>query len=277
MVKFILYFLDKFRWFFINIGVDYTSLRAILEVKLLIETRGFWIKNPKASQSAPKSEEDETFPFESEIEEESNHRTFLKTSIIQAVFSFLYAIVIFSVKQTVFNMLLMCFTYMMFMICFNMLPTLQRYFLIIKTIQLYSRPVDPKTIWISRLLHLLIFLGLLTFANAIGLAVVLALKMGLMVGVFFLISVSFLCLISVFISSGLYIFLSKLVNPERFKDIIIYVQIFFTLSLSIGYQFISGQSKISVKDIFQPSSIKVWHYFAPLRGTLTLSTVMCTM
>jgi hypothetical protein len=70
-------------------------------------------------------------------------------------------------------------------------------------------------------------------------------------------------LISVFISSGLYIFLSKLVNPERFKDIIIYVQIFFTLSLSIGYQFISGQSKISVEDIFQPSSVKFWHYFAP--------------
>ncbi|MGX7689798.1 hypothetical protein ACWA1C_21700 [Flectobacillus roseus] len=264
MVKFILYFLDKFRWFFINIGVDYTSLRAILEVKLLIETRGFWIKNPKASQSAPKSEEDETFPFESEIEEESNHRTFLKTSIIQAVFSFLYAIVIFSVKQTVFNMLLMCFTYMMFMICFNMLADFAEVLFDNQdNTTLLSRPVDPKTIWISRLLHLLIFLGLLTFANAIGLAVVLALKMGLMVGVFFLISVSFLCLISVFISSGLYIFLSKLVNPERFKDIIIYVQIFFTLSLSIGYQFISGQSKISVKDIFLPSSIKVWHYFAP--------------
>jgi hypothetical protein len=68
--------------------------------------------------------------------------------------------------------------------------------------------------------------------------------MGFVVGMLFLIGVSFLCLISVFISSGLYIFLSKLVNPERFKDIIIYVQIFFTLSLSIGYQFISGQSKI---------------------------------
>ncbi|MDI9862401.1 hypothetical protein [Flectobacillus roseus] len=264
MVKFILYFLDKFRWFFINIGVDYTSLRAILEVKLLIETRGFWIKNPKASQAAPKSVEDETSPFESEIEEESNHRTFLKTSIIQAVFSFLYAIVIFSVKQTVFNMLLMCFTYMMFMICFNMLADFAEVLFDNQdNTTLLSRPVDPKTIWISRLLHLLIFLGLLTFANAFGLAVVLALKMGLMVGVFFLISVSFLCLISVFISSGLYIFLSKLVNPERFKDIIIYVQIFFTLSLSIGYQFISGQSKISVEDIFQPSRVKFWHYFAP--------------
>ena len=264
MVKFILYFLDKFRWFFINIGVDYTSLRAILEVKLLIETRGFWIKNPKASQAAPKSDEDETSPFEPEIEEESNHRTFLKTSIIQAVFSFLYAIVIFSVKQTIFNMLLMCFTYMMFMICFNMLADFAEVLFDNQdNTTLLSRPVDPKTIWISRLLHLLIFLGLLTFANAIGLAVVLALKMGLMVGVFFLISVSFLCLISVFISSGLYIFLSKLVNPERFKDIIIYVQIFFTLSLSIGYQFISGQSKISVEDIFQPSSVKIWHYFAP--------------
>jgi hypothetical protein len=192
MVKFILYFLDKFRWFFINIGVDYTSLRAILEVKLLIETRGFWIKNPKASQSAPKSEEDETFPFESEIEEESNHRTFLKTSIIQAVFSFLYAIVIFSVKQTVFNMLLMCFTYMMFMICFNMLPTLQRYFLIIKTIQLYSQTSRPQNNLDFSITSFIDFSGSLTFANAIGLAVVLALKMGLMVGLFFLIGVFFM-------------------------------------------------------------------------------------
>jgi hypothetical protein len=146
-------------------------------------------QKPKASQSAPKSEEDETFPFESEIEEESNHRTFLKTSIIQAVFSFLYAIVIFSVKQTVFNMLLMCFTYMMFMICFNMLADFAEVLFDNQdNTTLLSRPVDPKTIWISRLLHLLIFLGLLTFANAIGLAVVLALKMGLMVGVFFLIA-----------------------------------------------------------------------------------------
>jgi len=264
MVKFILYLLDKFRWFFINIGVDYTSLRAILEVKLLIETRGFWIKNPRAAEISENPEEDENSVFESEIEEESNHRTFLKTSIIQAVFSFLYAIVIFSVKQTVFNMLLMCFTYMMFMICFNMLADFAEVLFDNQdNSTLLSRPVDPKTIWISRLLHLLIFLGLLTFANAIGLAVVLALKMGFVVGLLFLIGVSFLCLISVFISSGLYIFLSKLVNPERFKDIIIYVQIFFTLSLSIGYQFISGQSKISVEDIFQPSSVKFWHYFAP--------------
>lgn len=264
MVKFILYLLDKFRWFFINIGVDYTSFRAILEVKLLIETRGFWIKNPRAVEISENPEEDENSVFEPEIEEESNHRTFLKTSIIQAVFSFLYAIVIFSVKQTVFNMLLMCFTYMMFMICFNMLADFAEVLFDNQdNSTLLSRPVDPKTIWISRLLHLLIFLGLLTFANAIGLAVVLALKMGFVVGLLFLIGVSFLCLISVFISSGLYIFLSKLVNPERFKDIIIYVQIFFTLSLSIGYQFISGQSKISVEDIFQPSSVKVWHYFAP--------------
>jgi hypothetical protein len=85
-----------------------TSLRAILEVKLLIETRGFWIKNPRAAEISENPEEDENSVFEPEIEEESNHRTFLKTSIIQAVFSFLYAIVIFSVKQTVFNMLLMC-------------------------------------------------------------------------------------------------------------------------------------------------------------------------
>jgi hypothetical protein len=101
MVKFILYLLDKFRWFFINIGVDYTSLRAILEVKLLIETRGFWIKNPRSTETAESPEETEGLLIEPEIEEESNHRTFLKTSIIQAVFSFLYAIVIFSVKQTV--------------------------------------------------------------------------------------------------------------------------------------------------------------------------------
>jgi hypothetical protein len=81
---------------------------------------------------------------------------------------------------------------MMFMICFNMLADFAEVLFDNQdNSTLLSRPVDPKTIWISRLLHLLIFLGLLTFANAIGLAVVLALKMGFVVGLLFLIGVAF--------------------------------------------------------------------------------------
>lgn len=264
MVKFILFLLDRFRWFFTNIGVEYTALRAIMEVKLLIETRGFWIKNPKLKHPTGLEVDTDTKALEPEIEEESNHRTFIKTSIIQGVFSFIYAIVIFSVKQTVFNMMLMCFTYMMFMICFNMLSDFAEVLFDTQDNQtLLSKPVDAKTIWISRLLHLFIFLGILSLANALGLMVVLSLKLGFVVGLLFLVGVVFLCLISVFVSSGLYILLSKVVNPDRFKDIIIYVQIAFTLSLSIGYQFISGQSKITVEDIFQPTPIQTWHYFTP--------------
>jgi hypothetical protein len=246
MTKAVLWLLDRFAWLFVKFKIDFVALKAIVEIKLITENRRLQSTHKKQQKQDP------------------DNQTFLKMVLVQVFFSFIYGLGIFFVQQKVFNMMLMSFAFIMFMIAFNMISDfVEILFDTNDNVILLPKPIDSRTIWMARLIHILVFLGILTVANSVGLIVFISIKLGLAVGVLFFVFVLLLCLLTVFLSSILYLALTRLTHPEKLKDIIIYLQIFFTIGLSIGYQFIARINKGDLDDLQSPVDISTWHYFVP--------------
>jgi ABC-2 type transport system permease protein len=243
MTKSVLFLLDKLQWLFRLLKVDYRSLRSIVEVKMMMENRRSHGINKQNFKK-----------------EDSN--TFIKSLGFQALFSFLFGLMILLVDKNIYNIYIWNFSFIMFMIAFNMISDfVEVLFDTTDNIILIPRPVDSKVIWMARLIHIIVFLSLLTFANSLGSIVFTIYKLGFVAGIIYFISLICLCLITVFFTGILYLLLTKFVSGERLKDIIGYAQIAFTVILMVGYQVGTKMSS----SIFQVQTIviKWWHFIAP--------------
>jgi hypothetical protein len=245
MTKIVLFILDKLQWLFKFLNVDYRSLRSIIEVKMIMENRRVHgVQNKNRPQK------------------ENENNSFVKSLGFQALFSFLFGAIVLAIDKTVYNIYLWNFTFIMFMIAFNIISDfIEVLFDTTDNIILIPRPVDSKVIWMARLIHITIFIIMLTLANSLGSLVFTFAKLGIVAGIMYFLSVILLCLITVFITGVLYLLLTKIVSGERLKDIIGYAQIFFSVALMIGYQL--GSNMVSKLLFVQTLEIKWWHYFIP--------------
>ena len=244
MTKTVLFILDKIQGIFKWLDIDYSSLRAIVEVKMMIENR-----RAHGNQNKQKKNNED-------------NNTFVKSLGFQALFSFLFGIMILSINETVYNIYLWNFAFIMFMIAFNIISDfIDVLFDTSDNIILIPRPIDSKVIWMARLIHISVFILTLTLANSLGSIVFTIVKLGFLAGLIYFLSVVLLCIITVLLTAILYLLLTKIVNGERLKDIIGYAQIFFSVFLMIGYQF--GSKLISTLFLDQTINIKWWHYITP--------------
>jgi hypothetical protein len=106
-----------------------------------------------------------------------------------------------------------------------------------------------------------VFLGAQTLANSLGFIIYASIKFGASAGFIFFICVILLCLVTIFLTAILYLLLIKVISQEKLKDVIGYIQILFSVSVAIGYQFvgrmynfIGGSSEIV---------LKWWHFISP--------------
>ena len=245
MTKFVLFILDKLQWLFKILGVDYASLRSIVEVKMIMENRR--VHGIQHNNRQQKENEDNTF---------------VKSLGVQTLLSFFIGGMVFFIDKTVFNVYLWNFTFIMFMIAFSMISDfIEVLFDTTDNAILIPRPVDGKVIWMARLIHITTFLLALTFANSLGSIVFTFIKLGLVAGFIYFVSVVLLCLITVLFTGILYLLLTKFVSGERLKDIIGYAQIFFSVALTVGYQL--GSNLVGQILLVQTLTIKWWHFIIP--------------
>ena len=244
MTKTVLFILDKIQWLFKWLAIDYLSLRSIVEVKMMIENR-----RTHGNQNKQKQRKED-------------NNTFVKSLGFQALFSFLFGVIILSINETVYNIYLWNFAFIMFMIAFNMISDfIDVLFDTSDNIILIPRPIESKVIWMARLIHISVFILTLTLANSLGSIVFTIVKLGFLAGIIYFLSVILLCVITVLLTAILYLMLTKIVNGESLKDFIGYAQIFFSVFLMIGYQF--GSKLISTLFLDQTINIKWWHYITP--------------
>ncbi len=243
MTKFVLFLVDNLQWLFRLLKVDFPSLRSIVEVKMMMENRRPHSLHQKNTQK-----------------EEEN--TFVKSLGFQVFFSFLFGAMLLFFEKTAYNLYLYNFSFIMFMIAFNMISDfIEVLFDTTDNIILIPRPVESKVIWMARLIHISVFIITITLTNSLGSIVFTIIELGFLAGLVYFISVILLCLITIFLTGILYLLLTKIVSGERLKDIIGYAQIFFTISLMVGYQI--GIRFVS--NIFKSQEIHItwWHYFTP--------------
>jgi ABC-2 type transport system permease protein len=123
------------------------------------------------------------------------------------------------------------------------------------------RPIDSRTMAVARIVHIILYMLMITLSLSLGTLILGAVKYGPLFMLLFLISLMFVVLFVVFVSNIFYLFLIKVSGEKRFRDIILYFQIFMA-ALAMGiYQLPRLMGASFLKNF--TLEIRWWTYFMP--------------
>jgi len=127
---------------------------------------------------------------------------------------------------------------------------------------LLVRPISNRTLLLSRLLHISVYIGFMAVSLALIPSVVLAVKQGLLTFFAFWLAIGLCSWITLLLTSIFYLALSKVVSGERFKDLVSYFQIFLAIVLFGGYQLLP---RLMESNAIQHTTMSVhwWTYLIP--------------
>jgi ABC-2 type transport system permease protein len=196
-------------------GADYVQLRLILQTKLTLDFR----RAPSAMNASGRKKQ-----------------TFSRQLIIFVILGIFISFGFFAVQDV-----LLSFTIAYAIIMVMLSTTLISEFTSVLFDQrdnqiILVRPISNRTLLLSRLLHIQFYLMYIGLALGSIATVVTLIKFGPPTALFFLAGILLCTWISLLFTSLFYIFISKFVNGEQFKDIITYVQIFLGVIIMGGYQ-----------------------------------------
>lgn len=218
----ILKLLDKIRFVYIKMGIDYVVMRNILQIKLTMDER----RVPTFfNQSATKKNEEQKFGY-------------VKSLWIYALIGLILIPFMGFGENYLFQMSI-TYAILIFTITTTMISDFSSVLLDVRDRSILStKPITAKTVNAAKFMHILIYLTYLTIAlTSIPLLVALV-KQGIL---FFLLTIFEFVLINIFIvvfTAILYMVILHFFDGERLKDLINYVQIGMSLVLMIGYQFL---------------------------------------
>lgn len=218
----ILKLLDKIRFVYIKMGIDYVVMRNILQIKLTMDER----RVPTFfNQSATKKNEEQKFGY-------------VKSLWIYALIGLILIPFMGFGENYLFQMSI-TYAILIFTITTTMISDFSSVLLDVRDRSILStKPLTAKTVNAAKFMHILIYLTYLTIAlTSIPLLVALV-KQGIL---FFLLTIFEFVLINIFIvvfTAILYMVILHFFDGERLKDLINYVQIGMSLVLMIGYQFL---------------------------------------
>lgn len=242
----VLFILDRLQGIFSSLHIDYTQLRAIVEVKLLMDKR----RKPAAfAQQSSKSDTNSTYQYWLSI--------FLYAILGSVVGSLIF------VMPNVYWATSVVFAYIMVMTIMTLITDFASVIMDTTDYAILSpRPINSKTIWMARLIHVVVYVLTLTFAVSIMPIIFSGIMYGIGGCVLFIILVILSALFAVFLTNLLYVLLIRFSSEARLKQIITYAQIGFTVVFLTGYQIIPRLIKV---DMLQQMSLKIvwWQYLVP--------------
>lgn len=244
MKKIILAIVSKFGFLFKNSEVDFNQLLSILDIKLTIDNRRTRV-NLKGQ----------------EVKDSNN--TFFWTLVVSfglscLMSSFLFFIPVIEVAFGIVSAYTMVAITMVLITDFSsvMLDTSD-------LIVLFTRPVSSKTLFMSRLMHTLIYLTQLTLALLIPAFLVTIFKFGILAAISFFIFSILIVLLSVFISNIFYLLVMQFSSEEKLRNIINVVQITLMVILMGGYRVVGNF--VNIELLSDPDFFKfaTWHFTIP--------------
>jgi hypothetical protein len=233
-------FLDKFKYVFQKLGINYEIMRKILQIKLIMDGR----RAPTIINNSNKKEKDDD-------------NKFMKSLWMYSIFGIFLAILVVPKKSIMMQMSIF-FGILMFMLITTLISDFSSVLLDVrdKNIML-TKPVDSKTINAAKVIHVFIYMFYITIAMT-GIALLVSLRHGVK---FFIVLVLEIILIDIFmivLTSLIYLLILKFFDGEKLKDIINYVQIILIMVMTIGYQFIGRLFEfVNINVVFTP---KWWQY-----------------
>lgn len=235
--------LDRLSFIFKKTKVDYDVMRRILEVKLTLDSR----RESVFEKSQGKNEETDS--------------SFLKSYWIYILMG-LFMIPFGFIGDSPFIGLNLFFGIILFMLISSMISDFSSVILDTKDkIILLTKPVSKETLTMARFIHIFIYLLTLMLMIAVPGILSFAYNYGILFGVLLLLVMGLLCLLSILGTSFIYTILMRFFEGEKLKDIINIFQIFFVLTLNIGYQVLVRMFNfVDFEFVFIP---KWWTFLLP--------------
>ncbi|MFC4261765.1 hypothetical protein ACFOWM_02650 [Ferruginibacter yonginensis] len=222
--------------------VDIEKLQIICETKLIMDRRRARVSMKQASQKEPKNQ-------------------LLVTQIIYALVGLLIGGAIFSIKDIVAGMALL-HSYMLFMMAMTLITDFSSVLLDTTDNQvILPRPVNSRTFFMSRLVHILVYLLQFTIAIALFPIISCFIKYGFAVGIASIFTILLTVLMAVFLTYLLYGLILKFANESKIKDIVSGFQIAITIVFAAGMQI--APRFINFSDLNVTFNIKWYSYFLP--------------
>ncbi|MEN2467320.1 hypothetical protein [Ornithinibacillus sp. JPR2-1] len=233
--------LDRFQFVFTKLDIDYPVMRKIVEIKLTMDSR----RVPTLLNDMKKKEGNQ----------------FLKSLWIYALYGILLIPFLFIGNSYMLQSSIML-AIAMFILMTSMISDYSSVLLDVRDkVILNSKPINTRTINAAKLVHIAIYLAILTGAF-IGIpAIVMLFVHGIWYFLIFILEIILLDLFIMALTALAYILILRFFDGEKLKDIINYVQIFLAVGIVIGYQVI-----IRVFDFMDMNVTYVfswWHVFMP--------------
>lgn len=238
----VLKLLDRFCFLFKKMGVDYLTMRRILQVQLTMDERRVptILTNQKKTRSG----------------------NFFKSSLITYGILGVFIGLLMLVPFPLFYKMNLAFGLIIFMVMATMISDFSTVLLDVKDKNiLLPRPVDARTVNTAKLLHIVIYLFTITMSIS-GLALLVGLfKYGVAFALIFMFELVLICCLVVFFTSVLYMAVLSFFDGEKLKDMINYIQVLLSVFMLVGYQFmgrIFNLTRLTVT--FHPAW---WHFLIP--------------
>lgn len=124
---------------------------------------------------------------------------------------------------------------------------------------LLPKPVNDKTIVVSRLLHILIHLSKVVIPMSIPGFITIFIDKGIAGALLMLPLFILATLFTIFLINAVYLLILKITTPAKFQNIITYFQIFFAVLIFAGYQIVPRLIERSSMEHIEISSYKfIW-------------------
>jgi ABC-2 type transport system permease protein len=219
MNKFFLAIISLFNPLWKKMGVNVVQLRAILDVKLKMDDR-----RPNAYTSMRQQQQNKP--------RKNGSWAIVLVSLLMGFF-YLF---IFMIGGNLLLQFFLWFSIFMVMMSITLISDFTSVLIDVKdNYVILPRPVNDKTVVVSRLLHIMIHISKIVGPLAAPAFVYVAIRYGVGPGCWFGVMVLLLSVFCIFLINAVYLVALKLTTPQRFKEILNYLQIVFSIIVFATY------------------------------------------
>lgn len=245
MNKILLYLIMLPKGLWKYLGADVVQLKAILSVKLKMDDRKPLNMGRSQASQKKKSKYTSTISF-----------------ILSFFVGFMYIFPMFAFDDP-YMALFGLYTMLTVLLTFGLITDFSNVLVDTRDkLIIFPKPVSDRTIFLSRALHIFIYFFRSVFPMSLAPWVVWGILKGWKGVLWFPLPMIFLTFMCLFFVMACYMLLLKLSKPEKFKDIIGYFQIAFSILIFTTYYFMP---RITTSEMFRNFSIEnvAWIKYTP--------------
>lgn len=127
-----------------------------------------------------------------------------------------------------------------------------------------SRPVDDKTVAVARFFHILLYLCKTFIPFYLPGIIIVFLISGVLTGLLFLVEIAVATILGVFAVYIIYMVMLQFIKPQRFRDIIAYFQIAFSVLIFGGYIIFPQLTNFRAIQTINPLDYTVSYFLPPV-------------